>query len=224
MRKLLRLFAPLPLLLILFAVAPDAHADPVVITGSINSGRPGTFPSGTFTLTGAGFSLGGHVNNNRLVGALAPGTTYHFNGFIDDDLLFVESPFTINGVTYNSFWYTGDQGLFMSTITDVFDLPADPSLTEVSFSRLFTMTGFINPGPREPGQFAGTRTDLAGRGVVTVSFRRDAANSLWWVDNVNYTFAAPDPVPEPSTLLLFGTGAAALGGRLRRRRRGAKGG
>ena len=54
---------------------------------------------------------------------------------------------------------------------------------------------------------------LAGNGTLYLELydRGDAAFSTAWIDNVVLTeISSPDPVPEPSTMLLFGAGIAGL--------------
>ena len=218
MRKRLRLFSLLPLLILLFAPAPDARADVVVVTsGSINYDFFNPANS-TFTLTGAGLSIGGHVSNALLFSTPPPGGTYRLSKSWVNDPLSVQAPYTVGGVPYTT-WSNFENTLNVSITAADFVLPTNPTVGDITFTTPFAMTGFVHLGPNQVGMMTGIRTDIAGEGVATVSLRRSSVNSPWLLTNLNYTFNQPNPVPEPSTLLLFGTGAAALGGNIRRRRR-----
>lgn len=222
MLKLLRLFSPLPLLVLLFALAPAARADTVVITGgSINyDGLNGA--NSTFTLTGAGLSIGGRVDNSLLFGGPPPGATYHLSKSWVNDPLLVQPPYTVGGVTYNT-WNSFENTLNVTITAADFVLPSDPTVGVVTFTAPFSMTGFVHLGPNQVGMLTGLHTPISGEGTATVTFQRSSASQFWLLTSLNYTFNQPSTVPEPSTMILFGTGAAALGGKaLRRRRRGRK--
>ena len=60
----------------------------------------------------------------------------------------------------------------------------------------------------------------SGEGIATAHFRgpfADPNGTLFFADHIDYDFA-PVPTPEPTTLLLVGTGAAGLLARRRARR------
>ena len=62
-------------------------------------------------------------------------------------------------------------------------------------------------------------SDLVGTGTAFRGF--DSAQGGSWVGGENqfqYRFTDPEPVPEPTTLLLFGSGAVIAAAMKRRRR------
>jgi hypothetical protein len=56
---------------------------------------------------------------------------------------------------------------------------------------------------------------LTGAGTAIISLR-EWDSAFWNVDAVRYEFAAPQPVPEPGTMLLVGFGALMMSRRLNR--------
>jgi hypothetical protein len=57
---------------------------------------------------------------------------------------------------------------------------------------------------------------LRGQGIAELELTR-SAEGVYRFPEATYTFTAPDPIPEPATLMLFGSGVAML--HLRRTRR-----
>lgn len=85
----------------------------------------------------------------------------------------------------------------------------------------FTFTGFVSFS--HGGANPTFQHDLLGQGFVTFtfsSFFTPGVGRTMTLQSAVYTFQDPAAVPEPATLLLFGTGlAAALGVRRRRKAR-----
>ena len=158
----------------------------------------------------------------RTIPALAPPVSFGDKAelgrsFLDDDLLLPQGPFTIGGVTYSQYLFNEDN-FRLSITADAFDFPTDPSVTSVTFSSTFTMTGVLQLSSylRPNGQVY----DLAGQGIVTAGYTRAPGFPVWALRTLNYTFQAPPtPTPEPATLLLLGTGLAGAAARGYRRRK-----
>jgi hypothetical protein len=200
-------------LLLLFATG--AQADPLVITGGTaiiddpifkgesnfnliapgfvasGAGRP-LHPAGPTAIYGSRF-FPGTVTSNGIVLA----------GTFDDrtHMLFVLPPFTQiprNGV-------------------DPY-----PGLNTVVVNTTFTMTGFLVLSPPssgmccEPPIFSSLVT---GSGFVQITYRRVGSEPIFVPSQVVYAFGATEPIPEPATLVLLGTGLAGVMVKARRRRR-----
>jgi hypothetical protein len=96
---------------------------------------------------------------------------------------------------------------------------ASPIVIPITTDPTITLTApFIGDGGvsgRGPNsQFVFSRSFTAS-GIVTLTLTRMASGD-YWVREVNYSFGAT-PTPEPATLLLLGTGFAAIASRVRLR-------
>jgi hypothetical protein len=90
-------------------------------------------------------------------------------------------------------------------------LPEFGDLREVTLTTPFRMTGVFSE--LQLSQL----TPIAGRGIATIRLVRDFDVPRWTDGSVRYDFQAPAAVPEPASMLLFGSGLAGLVAFRRRR-------
>jgi hypothetical protein len=95
-------------------------------------------------------------------------------------------------------WLTGVQTVFTSTFTLTFNDGTSQTLNlPINFNGGTTYYGF---------------TDTASFSAITIT---NLSNDAWGIDNVSY--GAGSTTPEPSSLMLLGSGVVGLAGMLRRK-------
>ena len=209
----------LPALLVLgCAVLPSvAGADPVRITSGFLSVDSISTP-GPFQLIGDNFSLSG-FSQDQTAGPIQtcvpcePGSTIDLGTRYLGD--FGSGTGTVDGTAYPQLKLVGP--VVFST----------PSITAPSAPGPFTVVQPFTFDARLRGVVGFNDVVfeklLSGQGTVTATFLASPEWTgqplLFFFDSIRYDFSPAAPTPEPATLVLLGTGLAAVFARQRSRRR-----
>jgi hypothetical protein len=209
-----------------FTAVPRAHADPVTITGGflfaagLNVISPQSVAVGT-----DGFSIRTNLAISLTEGRVdplgfclgesdcAPGARLGVGGVLDAfDGGLLNTVVTLRGVSFDVRGF--DYSLLLRT-EGFFTVPEFGVSPTATVTAPFTLTGFFSD------HILIEQTFFSGRGTATILLRRslNPEHVGWMGGEVRYDFASADPVPEPATLLLLGTGLTAAW--LRRRRKAA---
>ncbi|HZH31173.1 MAG TPA: PEP-CTERM sorting domain-containing protein [Pyrinomonadaceae bacterium] len=214
-RKLSTALASLALLL-LFAIG--AQADPLVITGGtaiINTAGSGRF---NFNLTAPGFAATGYSNSADLT-TIYGDADHHFGSI------------TVNGITQTGKYFQITQLDFtLAPFTrppgccNFFGPELHPGVDTIIIDTAFTMSGNLVFGPNycifcSENYFPTFSTLITGSGFAQITYLRIQGTTSFFASGVVYTFGATEPIPEPATLVLLGTGLAGVMVKARRRRR-----
>lgn len=221
---------PLILLFALLLIPAEANAEQVVITsGFLSHGNPvlQSFPGYNFNFAGANFSARGsdeRLGSGTSYSCLpcAPGQTFGTSSvitfFSSSNINFNAA--TVGGTTYTPIWFNGSRFDFaIEPVVIPLDAPATLILTS-AFTFSGSLTGILPPFNTGP-IFSMT---LSGQGLATLTLSRiNLGGSIGYgLTNIRYDFQPAAAVPEPATLLLFGTGLAGAIANLRKRRKASK--
>lgn len=206
-RKIPFILASIATLFLLFA---GVKANPIVITdGSATILGPATGPGvGSFNLLAAGFSAGGSGDRNSGGLTFIRGRST-FNGVV-----------TSGGITHSGVFIGG-----LNFTLSPFALPDPDSTSDSAFvTTAFTMIGDMTLVARGFGEPVLFSMPVSGSGLAQITYARIGANNTFIPTQITYLFSAAEPVPEPATLILLGTGLAGTAAAKVRKRRQAKAG
>lgn len=198
-----------------------AFADPVRIVtgGNVDTGNYDT----GFNLAGANFSLVAGQGLEPLVNCqpCTPGTALNLSGTLNVSD-WPAGRATVDGHTYDSVFYSGTFTFDAGSVIVPAMAPGQSGPDSQGLSRAFTtftftgtLAAFANASLTGTPLFS---TALIGGGTARASFSNYPSESGIRVVQLDYQFDDAAPTPEPGSLLLFGTGAAWVAARWRKRR------
>jgi hypothetical protein len=202
-----------------------ASSEPITIRNGIIEVNPGSIFAGAGVgLVGmGGFQLSGSAGDGvtafQLCGPCLPGETISLAGRMDR----LGGSVNYRGTTHEFSFTRGDGGELLFEAPS-FVLPRAAVLpTDFTFKTPFSMSGhafFVyEPSARD------VRLEFAGSGIATLHatvspFDAAAGGQQYVLHSLRYEFGSTAaPVPEPGTMLLFGSGAVAAVLKTRRKRR-----
>ena len=193
-----------------FSLPHSAQADLITITGGSLQISGGMNYSGPLTLASdrltADLLVTPFGNFSAGLCLCGPNTTIGTGGiWVSPDVV---GTVILDGTPYSGFSSSSAQSILVQFSGPSATFPALWTPQPVLLTQPFTFSGLFFY-PTGPGQLASV--DLIGGGTSSLTFVPGAGINGWVFDHGNYTFT---PVPEPSTLTLFGLGAIGL---LRRR-------
>ena len=214
MRPIRRAVLASVVLTLLFLPA-RAHAEPIVISGGFLTST-GLSNVGQFQMTGAGFSVIGSTD----IGFVTPAQCFPCDSgeSVNLSALFSGGLDLDGAITIDGSLFSNPADAVLQFVAPSIVMPGDP--LDFTVTRPFTFSGSLI-GLDETGQHNVFTRALTGRGTLTANFRSipvfEDVRAFDFV-SIRYDFEAADPVPEPCTMLLVGTGLG-IAARLRRLRR-----